>query len=184
MKTIHWLQAAMFAAIMGVLGFLPPIPLSFTPVPISFQTIGVMLAGGILGSRLGALSQVIFLLVVAAGAPLLSGGRGGLAVFAGPTVGYLIAWVVGAFVIGLIVERAAQLTVRRTFVANVIGGALVLYAIGIPFQSFITGVGVAEAAIGSLAFIPGDILKAAAAAVLVPRLRQALQAIPSFRQAA
>ncbi|OLN22474.1 biotin transporter BioY [Domibacillus antri] len=184
MRTIHWIQAAMFAAIMAVLGFLPPIPLSFTPVPISFQTIGVMIAGGILGSRLGAVSQIIFLLVVAAGAPLLAGGRGGLAVFAGPSAGFLISWIAGAFVVGLLTERAAKLTVRRTFTANVIGGVAVLYAIGIPVQSFITGVGIQEVAIASMAFIPGDLIKSAAAAVLVPKLRDALQAVPSFRRAA
>ncbi|MCP3762817.1 biotin transporter BioY [Domibacillus sp. A3M-37] len=184
MKTIHWMQAAMFAAIMGVLGFLPPIPLSFTPVPISFQTIGVMIAGGVLGARLGALSQIIFLLTVAAGAPLLAGGRGGLAVFAGPSAGFLISWIAGAFVIGLLTERAAKLTARRTFAANLVGGVAVLYAIGIPVQSFVTGVGLKEVTIASMAFIPGDVLKSAAAAVLVPKLRTALQAVPSFRRAA
>ncbi|OES45702.1 biotin transporter BioY [Domibacillus iocasae] len=184
MKTIHWMQAAMFAAIMGVLGFLPPIPLSFTPVPISFQTIGVMIAGGVLGARLGALSQIIFLLTVAAGAPLLAGGRGGLAVFAGPSAGFLISWIAGAFVIGLLTQRAAKLTARRTFAANLVGGVAVLYAIGIPVQSFVTGVGLKEVTIASMAFIPGDVLKSAAAAVLVPKLRTALQAVPSFRRAA
>lgn len=184
MKTIHWMHAAMFAAIMAVLGFLPPIPLSFTPVPISFQTIGVMLAGGILGARLGALSQIIFLLTVAAGAPILAGGRGGLAVFAGPSAGFLISWIAGAFIIGLITQKAAKLTVRRTFVANLIGGVAVLYAIGIPVQSFVTGVGLTEVAVASMAFIPGDLLKAAAAGVLVPRISAALQSVPSFRRAA
>lgn len=184
MKTIHWMQAAMFAAIMGVLGFLPPIPLSFTPVPISFQTIGVMLAGAVLGARLGALSQIIFLLTVAAGAPLLAGGRGGLAVFAGPSAGFLLSWIAGAFVVGLLTERAARLTVRRAFAANVIGGVAVLYAIGIPVQSFVTGVGLTEVMIASTAFIPGDLLKAAAVAALVPKLRTALLAVPSFRRAA
>ncbi len=184
MKTIHWIQAAMFAAIMGVLGFLPPIPLSFTPVPISFQTIGVMIAGGVLGARLGALSQVIFLLTVAAGAPLLAGGRGGLAVFAGPSAGFLISWIAGAFVVGLLVDKAAKVTVKRTFVANVVGGVAVLYAIGIPVQSAVTGVALQEVAIASMAFIPGDLLKSVAAALLVPKLRTALQAVPSFRRAA
>ena len=66
---------------MGVLGLIPPIALSITPVPITLQSLGVMLAGGLLGSRLGALSQLIFLLIVGVGAPLLAGGRGGLGVF-------------------------------------------------------------------------------------------------------
>ncbi|WP_046173377.1 biotin transporter BioY [Domibacillus indicus] len=184
MKTIHWMQAAMFAAVMAILGFLPPIPLSFTPVPISFQTIGVMIAGGVLGARLGALSQIIFLLTVAAGAPILAGGRGGLAVFAGPSAGFIVSWIAGAFVVGLLTERAAKLTARRTFAANLLGGVVVLYAIGIPVQALVTGVGLKEVAISSMAFIPGDILKSIAAAALVPKLRTALQAVPSFRRAA
>lgn len=61
---------------MGVLGLIPPIALAITPVPITLQSLGVMLAGGLLGSRLGALSQLIFLLIVGVGAPLLAGGRG------------------------------------------------------------------------------------------------------------
>ena len=68
---------------MGVLGLIPPIALSITPVPITLQSLGVMLAGGLLGSRLGALSQLVFLLIVGVGAPLLAGGRGGLGVFLG-----------------------------------------------------------------------------------------------------
>jgi biotin transport system substrate-specific component len=80
---------AMFTAVMCVLGFLPPIPLPFSPVPITAQTLGVMLAGSILGARLGGLSLVVFLLVVAVGAPVLSGGRGGFSVLLGPSAGYL-----------------------------------------------------------------------------------------------
>ncbi len=66
---------------MGVLGLIPPIALAITPVPITLQSLGVMLAGGLLGSRLGALSQLIFLLIVGVGAPLLAGGRGGTLVY-------------------------------------------------------------------------------------------------------
>ncbi|MEH7546758.1 biotin transporter BioY, partial [Neobacillus vireti] len=91
---------AVFAAVMGALGIVPPIMLSFTPVPITLQTLGVLLAGGALGARLGAMSQTIFLLLLAAGMPLLSGGRGGLSVFVGPSVGYIISWPITAFCIG------------------------------------------------------------------------------------
>lgn len=60
MNTKNLVFVALFSSIMGVLGLIPPIALSITPVPITLQSLGVMLAGGLLGSRLGALSQLIF----------------------------------------------------------------------------------------------------------------------------
>ena len=74
--------------------------LTFTPVPITLQTIGVLLAGGILGARLGAISQIVFLLLVATGLPLLSGGRGGIGVFVGPSAGYLLSYPLTHFALG------------------------------------------------------------------------------------
>lgn len=97
MKVKEMTYVALFAAVMGALGLVPPIMLSFTPVPITLQTLGVLLAGGILGARLGGISMAVFLLLVAAGAPLLSGGRGGIGVFFGPSAGYLISYPVTAF---------------------------------------------------------------------------------------
>lgn len=61
MNTKNLVFVALFSSIMGVLGLIPPIALAITPVPITLQSLGVMLAGGLLGSRLGALSQLIFL---------------------------------------------------------------------------------------------------------------------------
>ena len=100
MKIRELMYVTMFAAIMGVLGLLPPIMLAFTPVPITLQSLGVMLSGSVLGARLGpkyaALSQLVFMLLVAIGLPLLSGGRGGIGVFFGPSGGYLLGYVAGA----------------------------------------------------------------------------------------
>src|SRR5690606_39162700 len=85
--------AALFAAIIVALGLLPPIMLGFIPVPITAQSMGVMLAGVILGARRGTIAVLLVLLLAAIGLPVLSGGRGGLAVFAAPTTGFLIGWV-------------------------------------------------------------------------------------------
>ena len=74
-------------------------------MPITAQTLGVMLAGSVLGARRGALAVLTFLVLAAVGLPLLAGGRGGLAVFAGPSVGFLLGWVLGAWVVGWLVER-------------------------------------------------------------------------------
>ena len=93
-------QIAVFAALIAALGLPGALYLGGTAVPITFQTLGVMLAGAILGARKGFLSVLLFLVLVAAGLPLLSGGRGGLGVFVGPSVGYLAGWLLGVVVIG------------------------------------------------------------------------------------
>ena len=79
--------------------------LGSTAVPITFQTLGVMLAGGILGARKGFLAVLLLEVLVAAGLPLLSGGRGGIGVFFGPTAGYLLGWLLGVVVIGWFTAR-------------------------------------------------------------------------------
>ena len=78
---------ALFAALIAVLGLVPQIDL-MAGVPITAQSLGIMLCGTVLGARRGALAVLLFLLLVAVGLPLLSGGRGGLGVFAGPSVGF------------------------------------------------------------------------------------------------
>ncbi|WP_243073939.1 biotin transporter BioY [Microbacterium sp. SS28] len=166
-------RIAVFAAIIAVLG----LPGSFTvlgAVPITAQTLGVMLAGAILGPWLGALSVTVFLTLVTLGLPLLAGGRGGIGVFLGPSAGYLLGWIVGAFVIGLIVHAGGRKPVTwRTFVGIVTGGILVVYAIGIPVQALVTRLPLAETALTSLVFIPGDLVKAVIATAIVMTLVRA-----------
>ena len=166
-------RVAVFAAIIAVLG----LPGGFTvlgSVPITAQTLGVMLAGAILGPWLGALSVTVVLTLVAVGLPLLAGGRGGVAVFLGPSAGYLVGWVVGAIVIGLIVHAGGRKpVVWRTFIGVVTGGILVVYAIGIPVQSLVTRLPLTETALTSLVFLPGDLVKAVLATAIVTTLVKA-----------
>lgn len=169
MNTRDLVLIALFAAVMVVWGLIPPITLGFIPVPITAQSMGVMLAGCIIGAKRGAFAMALFVLMVAAGLPLLAGGRGGLAVIQGPTGGFILGWIVAAFVTGFIAERLVreeQSEVRQFtgfFLASVIGGIVVLYAIGMAWVSLQTGTPIAKVAAGSVAFIPGDLLKAAIA---------------------
>lgn len=166
-------RVAVFAAIIAVLG-LPGGFTVFGSVPITAQTLGVMLAGAILGPWLGALSVTVVLTLVAVGLPLLAGGRGGVAVFLGPSAGYLLGWIVGAIVIGLIVHAGGRKPVIwRTFVGVVTGGILVVYAIGIPVQSLVTRLPLAETVLTSLVFLPGDLVKAVLATAIVTTLVKA-----------
>lgn len=157
---------ALFAALIAALGLVPKITLAFG-VPITAQSLGIMLCGAILGSKRGGLAVLLFLLLVAIGLPLLSGGRGGLGLFFSTTGGFLIGWPVAAFVTGLIVEkwRSASIALVAT-IASIIGGIIVLYAFGIVGMSIVLDKTLTEAAALMLVFIPGDIIKAVIAGLL------------------
>ena len=153
-------RIAIFAAIIAVLGIPGAIPAFGGAVPITAQTLGVMLAGAVLGSWRGAAAVLIFLALVFVGLPLLSGGRGGVGVFAGPTVGYLIGWVFGAYVVGAIVQAGGRRpTWWWTALGCFVGGILVVYTFGIPLQSLITQLPLAQTVISSAIFLPGDVVK-------------------------
>ncbi|PWH07566.1 BioY family transporter [Brachybacterium endophyticum] len=166
-------RVAVFAGIVAVLG-LPGGFSVFGAVPITAQTLGVMLAGAILGPWLGALSMTALLTLVAAGLPLLAGGRGGATVFIGPTGGFALGWILGAFVIGLIVHAGARKPVWwRTLLGIVVGGIGAVYAIGIPVQSAVTHLPLGSTALQSLVFVPGDLIKAVIATLVVRTLVRA-----------
>lgn len=160
---------ALFAALIAVLGFVPQITLA-SGVPITAQSLGIMLCGTVLGAKRGALAVLLFLALVAAGLPLLSGGRGGIGVFAGPSVGYLVGFPVAAFVIGWMMERTSLSAGLAAGAASVIGGIGVLYVFGILGMSVMLDKTLPEAAFLGMAFLPGDILKAVLAGMVTQSL--------------
>ncbi len=165
MKLQDLVYAALFAALTAALGLMPRIDLGIVPVPITAQSLGPMLAGAVLGARRGAISQALFLLLLAAGLPLLTGGRGGLGVFASPSAGFVLAFPLAAAVTGFIVERLwRKLNFFKALLATVTGGILTVYAIGIPVLAILADLSLAAAAAGSAIFIPGDLVKAGLAA--------------------
>lgn len=160
---------ALFAALIAVLGLIPKIDLA-AGVPITAQSLGIMLCGAVLGARRGALAVLLFLALVAAGLPLLAGGRGGIGVFAGPSVGYLVGFPIAAFVTGWLVERTSLPLGLAAGAAAVIGGIGVLYVFGILGMSIMLDKTVTEAALLGMAFLPGDILKAVIAGLVTQSL--------------
>jgi len=163
-------RIAVFAALIVVLGTVAvPVP---GGVPITGQTLGVMLAGLVLGARRAPLAVLVVLALAAAGLPVLAGGRGGLGVFLGPTAGYLLGWIAGSVVIGLIAHHG-RFTWWRAGIGAVLGGILVIYLFGIPVQSLVTGVPFGPTVLSSLVFLPGDLLKAVLAVLLAVALRRA-----------
>ena len=181
-------QVALGAGLVAALGLPGAIAVFGNAVPITLQTMGVMLVGSLLGARKGAMSMVLFLGLVAAGLPLLAGGRGGLGVFAGPSAGYLLAWPLAAWVIGRVVAKGRHgYRWPRGLTANLVGGVGVIYALGVPVQAWRTEVPLAETAVLAAAFIPGDLVKAVlatAVAIGVHRAMPDLLAAPASSRTA
>lgn len=180
-------RVALFAALIAALGLIPQIVIPFAGgVPITAQTLGIMLAGLILGPWRALLAVLVFLAVVAMGAPLLAGGRGGLGVFAGPTVGFLIGWPVAAIVTGWLFRALAGTQARPGrfagkfwpgVIASIAGGILALYLFGVVGMAVVTDLSLAAATLAVLIFVPGDVLKAVIAALIA---QQAARARPDL----
>ncbi|MFD4839451.1 biotin transporter BioY [Achromobacter sp. NPDC058515] len=178
MKSNNTVLVALFAALIVVLSLMPPIPLPGIPVPITLQTLGAMLAGAMLGPLRGALACLLYLALAAVGLPVLPGGRGGLGAFFGPTGGFLVGMVAGAFVTGWL---ARQLAARATgawmrwagyVTACVIGGIAVVYAFGVPWLAAVTKMELSKAATAVAVFLPGDLIKAVVAAWVASRVER------------
>jgi biotin transport system substrate-specific component len=173
-------RVIVFAGIIAALSLPAQFYLFGSVVPITLQTLGVMLAGLVLGARLGALSVLVYLAIGALGVPVFAGGTGGLVHFAGPTAGYLIAFPIGAFVTGLIAFRRGEFRAARAFLAAVVGGIAVVYAIGIPVLAWRAGLDITEAArLGGLIFLPGDLIKAGLAALIAAGVHRAYPGLAS-----
>jgi biotin transport system substrate-specific component len=174
LETRDLTRIVVFAAILAVLGIPGAITVLGGPVPITAQTLGVMLAGAVLGPWRGAASVVVFLVLTLAGLPLLSGGRGGAGVFVGPSAGFLIGWILGAFVVGLLARfRGRPPAWWRAALGCFIGGALAVYAVGIPVQAAVTRLPLGHTALSTTVFLPGDLLKAVVATILTMALWRA-----------
>ena len=165
-------RIALFAALIAALGLVPKIDTSFG-VSITAQSLGIMLCGTVLGARNGALAVLLFLALTALGLPLLSGGRGGIGVFASPSVGYLVGFPIAAFVTGWLMTWSKELSVVATFNAAVFGGIVTLYAFGIPGLALVSGKPLVEAFWGGMVFVPGDVIKAAVAALVTMAVARA-----------
>jgi biotin transport system substrate-specific component len=161
---------AVFVGIVAAFGLVPAFQPTGLAVPITLQSMGVMLAGSILGARRGGLSLLVFVLLVAAGLPLLAGQVGGLGMFTTPRAGFIVGFPVAAFVTGLLASAAArpgrEYDVRWGFVANVLGGVVALYACGLLGVMRFAHLPVDEAFTALWVFVPGDVVKAVVATVV------------------
>ena len=173
-------QIVTFAALIAALTVIGTIPLGV--VPLTLQTLGVLLAGAVLGARTGALAVALYLAVGAIGIPVFAGGASGIAAFVGPTGGFLLGFVLAAWLVGFLTERIMPAYPFWKALGVTVLGSVSVYLIGIPWLSVTLGT---PAVVASLAvFIPGDLLKAVLAVVIAKSVHRALpDLLPSNRQA-
>ena len=160
-------------AVMTALGAYVRIPLPWTPVPITLQTLFVSLAGATLGPVLGSASQGLYLAAGAAGVPLFAGGLGGLAyLLGGPTTGYLLGFVPATVCTGWLIRRREAPGILWILL-SMAAGTLTVYACGVAWLVWSLNLSLAAAlAQGLLPFLLGDAVKLCAAAGLVRGARR------------
>lgn len=170
-KRLVALIGVTFFAVATVLGSYVRIPVPGSPVPITLQTFFVLMSGAVLGRRLGAASQIAYIMLGSAGLGAL-----GFAGIAGPTGGYIIGFVPAAFVVGYL-TRSQDAGIAR-LAAAFTAGSLIVYAFGASWLARIYGIDLANAvSAGILPFIPGDIAKIALSALIYSRISARSKAI-------
>lgn len=169
--------SALFAALLSVFSLISvPLPTALTPVPVTMETLAVMLAGLILGPWYGFIAVALVDVLTLFGLPLLQ-DKGGLAVLLGPTGGYIWAWPFAALLIGLCTAKLAKnraLAVIQLFVATEIFGSFFVYVGGVPQLAHVMHWSLHKAMVGGMyPFLPGDLLKAIVATLIALAVRRA-----------
>ncbi|MCB2298289.1 biotin transporter BioY [Clostridium tagluense] len=179
LSTRDLIITALFTSLTAVGGFIS-IPIG--PIPVTLQTLFVVLSGLILGAKLGALSQITYVILGLIGVPIFASGTGGLTAVVSPTFGFLLSFIVAAYVIGKLTEKNKSLS---KIIFSVVSGSFIIYIIGVPYFYFIftnyLGKSInfyAALKYACIPFIPGDIIKAIIAIILakqlIPRLSKYL----------
>lgn len=157
LSALGWAAVPLFSLLTAV-GAEIRIPLQ--PVPITLQTLFVLLAGSILGSARGSLSQVLYLVLGISGIPLFAGHAAGMAVITGPTGGYLLGFTIAPFLIGRILARDGS---TKGMLLAYSTGALSILSLGTLRLALFTGDPTRALLVGFLPFLPGEVAKIAAA---------------------
>lgn len=161
--------------IMTGLGAFVRIPLPFSPVPLTLQTFFVLLSGAVLGSKLGLTAQLSYMLLGVSGVPLFTASGSGLLYLAGPTAGYLFGFMPASFLVGRFIRYSKNFF---SLFALFCLADLIILACGMLWLKFLFGYGIDKAfLLGFFPFIPGDMLKALAAAAFYSRLKSRLKEI-------
>ncbi|MDO6656881.1 biotin transporter BioY [Anaerobacillus sp. 1_MG-2023] len=180
MKTIDLVYAGMFAALMAVGANIAQF-LVVGGVPITLQTFFAILAGLLLGSRLGAISLTVYALVGLAGAPVFAQFTGGPAVLFKPTFGFILSYILVAYVAGKIVESKSKPTIRTFMIAS-FTGFILNYVLGTNYMYYAykfwaeapEGFTYGMAWMWMVAPLPKDVILSIVAALISPRIYSAV----------
>ena len=164
LSTMHKIALVIGGSVLLALSAHIKVP--FYPVPVTMQTMLVLLIGMAYGSRLGFATILAYLAQGAVGLPVFAGGAG-LAYMAGPTGGYLFGFAVSAFLVGMMAEKGWSKSYQSTALAMVIGN-IVIYAFGVTWLSSIIGSFDKAIQFGLMPFIYGDLLKIVIATIALP----------------
>lgn len=157
----------LIVAFSGFVALTARIEIPLWPVPLTLQTLGVLLTGAALGSFRGALALVLYLAEGIMGLPVFSGGAAGAAYVAGPTGGYLVGFVAAAAIVGWLAERGWDRRISLAVWGMIIGN-IVIYAFGVAWLALYLG-SMERAVMGGLVpFILGDLIKIGIAAIALP----------------
>ncbi|HUE98315.1 MAG TPA: biotin transporter BioY [Anaerolineales bacterium] len=157
------LLGAVFVAVLAQV----KIALPFTPVPLTGQTFAVLLVGATLGSKRGATSMALYIALGALGLPVFAGGESGVAYLSGATLGYLVGFVIAAYVIGLLAERGLERSVRTSLIPFFVG-TTIIYVCGVAWLAVVLGSFSKAIMAGLLPFLIADAIKIIAAALVLP----------------
>jgi biotin transport system substrate-specific component len=160
-------DAVLVVAFSAFVALMAQVAIPLWPVPLTLQTLAVLLTGAALGSRRGSLALLVYLAEGAVGLPVFAGGASGVAYMLGPTFGYLVGFVLAAGVVGFLAERGWDRRPAGTVLAMGVGN-LVIYALGVAWLSVILGDLGTALVQGVLVFIVGDLIKIAVAALALP----------------
>ena len=178
MKTSDMVRTAVFAAMLCAAA---PFAVYIGPIPLTFGTLIIYMAGGVLGKKLAAVAVSVYILLGAFGLPVFSGFSSGFGRLIGPTGGYLIGYIPLAYLSGILLDGDGELLhgaqVRRGAVGMVLG-TVVLYAFGTAwFMIYMSSSLVAALSACVLPFLPGDAAKIAVSALCAPVIRRRVKKI-------
>ena len=168
-RAVSWTMGVAIFAALTTLGAFVRIPLPFTPVPITLQTFFVLLGGALLGSGAGFSSQSLYFVLGIGGLSVFAGARGGVSHLAGPTGGYLIGFVVAAYLVGKMVEKRDSST---WLILAALAGTGIIYFFGAVRLAHFLRIGIRETLyLGVIPFLPGDVLKIISVALVYKVVR-------------
>lgn len=174
MKIMMMTQTALAAALICILSPFT-IMLPFSPVPVSLTIFAIFIAVYAVGLKWGMAATALYILIGLAGIPVFSGFSGGVGKLMGPTGGYIFGYLFVALLTGIFTQKWEN---RAMHVLGMLSGTLICYLIGTIWLAKTAGMGFSAALYaGVIPFIPADVIKIGAAALIGPRLRGALQRI-------